>query len=256
MKLIIGSIESASDNHYQNLIKSLKESNSDNDSIVVEMFDRVLNDFTTFNDNQFNEVHLSLFNDNYKSINLNLLLNKLIKCLQPNKPLIIYNRFTDEVFELIKSSLILSGFKVNQSPSSSQDDVDGFSLLATKPSFEPSITLNRRPKNTNRKSLWSFSSPVQIDPNSLLTKDDKSKPQTPLSCPTTKKRRACADCSCGLREQLQQETDNNKVSIDNSTDLPKNFTSIQEAQQKGFSSSCGSCYLGDAFRCASCPYLG
>eukprot|EP00977_Amphora_coffeiformis_P012487 scaffold3077_cov162-Amphora_coffeaeformis.AAC.46 len=45
-------------------------------------------------------------------------------------------------------------------------------------------------------------------------------------------REPCADCTCGRSE---------------------NKTSEQPAVKK---SSCGKCHLGDAFRCASCPYLG
>jgi len=76
-----------------------------------------------------------------------------------------------------------------------------------------------------------------IDPDSLLDEEDLSRKTNgvPLKvCGTTGKRKACKDCTCGLAEELKGE--------------------VQDLEPK--KSSCGSCYLGDAFRCASCPYLG
>ena len=57
------------------------------------------------------------------------------------------------------------------------------------------------------------------------------------------KRRACKNCSCGLAELEAQEVSDTKQSA------IKEFKSTQ-------SSGCGSCSKGDAFRCASCPFLG
>ena len=71
-----------------------------------------------------------------------------------------------------------------------------------------------------------------IDENSLLTEEDLEK-KIPITCdPTTKKRKACKNCTCGLLE------------VQNNTPAPL------------FKSACGNCSLGDAFRCADCPYLG
>jgi len=78
-----------------------------------------------------------------------------------------------------------------------------------------------------------------VNADDLLDEDDKAKPD-PIDlkvCGTTGKRKACKDCSCGLAEEFAQEGEA--------------VTNTANAK-----SSCGSCYLGDAFRCASCPYMG
>lgn len=48
----------------------------------------------------------------------------------------------------------------------------------------------------------------------------------------------CADCTCGKKELMEG-----------------NITT-EQLETGQVESSCGKCYLGDAFRCASCPYLG
>jgi len=57
------------------------------------------------------------------------------------------------------------------------------------------------------------------------------------------KKRACKNCSCGLAEKEAAEA---AAAI---TGGP-----VEEVLLK--SSGCGSCAKGDAFRCASCPFLG
>ncbi|XP_056596507.1 anamorsin [Triplophysa dalaica] len=81
-----------------------------------------------------------------------------------------------------------------------------------------------------------------VDSDTLLDADDLKKPDPTslkMSCgeDSIKKKKACKNCTCGLADELEQDS-----KAAQKASLPK--------------SSCGSCYLGDAFRCASCPYLG
>lgn len=72
-----------------------------------------------------------------------------------------------------------------------------------------------------------------VEENELIGADD-SAIMAPSPCGTKPGRKACRNCTCGLAEaQL--------------TDL---------SAQAGSNSACGSCHLGDAFRCSTCPYRG
>lgn len=104
-----------------------------------------------------------------------------------------------------------------------------------------------------------------------------------------KRKKACKGCTCGLRELQEAENagDTEIVQLDAddmNSDLPTAKVAKGEdgggmvrreiietvmgadgkekkvkrvhVETKGATSSCGSCFLGDAFRCSSCPYLG
>lgn len=81
------------------------------------------------------------------------------------------------------------------------------------------------------------------DEDTLLDESDLVIPSTKRDdCEVGKggKKKACKNCTCGRKEEEEEEEKENK---------PKSIP--QEVK-----SSCGNCYLGDAFRCSTCPYLG
>ncbi|KAF7692180.1 Anamorsin-B [Cucumispora dikerogammari] len=78
---------------------------------------------------------------------------------------------------------------------------------------------------------------TDLDP-SFLTIEDTIRPQNTPTISGEIKRRPCDNCSCGLKPQI--DINNKNIEINNKTKV----------------SNCGSCYLGDAFRCGGCPFLG
>lgn len=151
------------------------------------------------------------------------------------------------------TAIKLSGFSEVNSDSVtllglSNQSVSGVIIKGKKPSFEIGSSrqlLNKSKDYTQQdvRKVWSLDVDTDdvglVDDNDLLDDIDLSKPTNESlreSCnPKEKKRKACMNCTCGLAEELNAEN---------------------TVVQKSVTSACGSCYLGDAFRCASCPYLG
>jgi len=85
-------------------------------------------------------------------------------------------------------------------------------------------------------------------------------PATECKPGARKRRRACKDCTCGLREELEGEDRVKREAADKALAAAKEkaaagvkLTTSDLAEVDftvaGKASSCGSCYLGDAFRC-------
>ncbi|KAM7196542.1 Cytokine-induced anti-apoptosis inhibitor 1, Fe-S biogenesis domain containing protein [Naviculisporaceae sp. PSN 640] len=103
-----------------------------------------------------------------------------------------------------------------------------------------------------------------IDEDTLLTEEDQRRPiQPPPECAPQpgQKRRACKDCTCGLAARLEAEDKARRAKADSDLNTLKlKAEDLNEMELdltvKGKTGSCGSCALGDAFRCADCPYIG
>ncbi|KAJ4302347.1 electron carrier [Collariella sp. IMI 366227] len=101
-----------------------------------------------------------------------------------------------------------------------------------------------------------------IDEDTLLTEEDLRRPiQQPPEClpQPGKKRRACKDCTCGLAERMETEDKVRRAKAENDLNtlkLKSEDLNELDFTVQGKTGSCGSCYLGDAFRCSDCPYIG
>ncbi|XP_058446910.1 anamorsin homolog [Malaya genurostris] len=165
------------------------------------------------------------------------LVSRFLKLVKPKGKVV----FKDDSAQpdIARTNLLLSGF-INIASE------DGNVYIGEKPNYEvgSATKLSFGLNKTNVAAVWKLDvnkdEEEQIDADELLDEDDKIKPtaESLRVCGTTGKRKACKDCSCGLAEELEAETRGSSV------------------QSSAVKSSCGSCYLGDAFRCASCPYLG
>lgn len=145
-----------------------------------------------------------------------------------------------------------------------------------------------------KASLWQTApAATTIDPESLLSEADRMVPKAARreDCDLEsalaggRRKKACKGCTCGLRELEEEESNGSSIVKLDATDqdlpagtngaaskVPGNKTEVTETvvdengqtrvvkriqvDTKGATSSCGSCYLSDAFRCSSCPYLG
>ncbi|CEP60715.1 electron carrier DRE2 LALA0_S01e17304g [Lachancea lanzarotensis] len=128
------------------------------------------------------------------------------------------------------------------------DDFDSDELTAAKSKFFDNVEGD--------------DSAESIDEDELVGEDEKNV-ITLVMCgkSKTRRRKACKDCSCGLKEQEEQALDaaraaqnsvlGQEVKFDEQELTEVDFT-IQGKKVGG----CGSCALGDAFRCSGCPYLG
>ncbi|PIL37056.1 hypothetical protein GSI_00748 [Ganoderma sinense ZZ0214-1] len=124
-------------------------------------------------------------------------------------------------------------------------------------------------RKASKKALWTLNAPStpSIDAESLLTAADRERPVAcePAVRGAPRRKKACKNCTCGLAELEAEELAQSKVvlldgkvdgqAIEVSQAEKERLMAAAAAAPKA-TSSCGNCYLGDAFRCSSCPYRG
>ncbi|KAI0068799.1 DUF689-domain-containing protein [Artomyces pyxidatus] len=263
LALAIGSLTTAGDGKYQTLISDLEGSRQ----VERQMLDRLLDGAATLTSGTYASVHVSLSESEYEALQprLSTLLSQLLAGLTPLGTLHLLNLSASLL--RLPSELTLAGFNVLATMPS-----DG-SIIAQKPAHTPGASFSLRTKSAGnkaaKKALWTLSAPSAgtIDADSLLTDADRARPAAcePVTRGGPRRKKACKGCSCGLAELEAEELRNGKVVLlDGSEDGRAAEVSrvdrdrlVQAAKAAPkATSSCGSCFLGDAFRCASCPYMG
>ncbi|KAJ6736014.1 ANAMORSIN-like protein [Salix viminalis] len=180
-----------------------------------------------------------------------LLVNEIFRVLKPGGTILIYSSQQSVIGEIdtaisgLQRKLLLGGFLEAEAlqPKSVglSTVICSFGVKAKKPSWNigSSFALKKSIKSPVKVQNDDYSD--LIDEDSLLTEEDLKKPQLPPvgDCEVGSAKKACKNCTCGRAEEEE------KVKLGLTMD-----------QLENPQSACGSCGLGDAFRCGTCPYKG
>ncbi|KAL5730345.1 hypothetical protein ACHQM5_003178 [Ranunculus cassubicifolius] len=146
------------------------------------------------------------------------------------------NENTDMTISTIKRGLPLAGFLVPT------EDVKPYIVKANKPSYKIGSSFSLKKSTKVLPKIEIDDDEDLIDEDTLLTEEDLKKPKLPIvsDCEVGSTKKACKNCTCGRAEEEEKV-----VKLGLSMDQIENPKS-----------ACGSCGLGDAFRCGTCPYKG
>ena len=163
---------------------------------------------------------------------------------------------TMDAASLVTTSFLLSGLKITSEKVGS----DRVTITGDR----PTTSILKEASEMNRFESSSFLKPKAAQPAKKIIKFDMNDddldendesalldlaPPPPNPLEATKGgddcsgRKPCDNCSCGRAEALAAGTE---VTVKD----------VKDKLVQAPSSGCGSCGKGDAFRCASCPYLG
>ena len=140
-------------------------------------------------------------------------------------------------YQTVLTSFLLAGL----SSASERREADGSRVLTATRKDTVTVSaapLKKKSNNNNTAVTISLDDDDMIDEDGLLSDDLLAPPpamgdRTAAATDDCSGRKPCDNCTCGRADGM---------AVDEPTAAP--------------SSSCGKCNLGDAFRCASCPYLG
>ncbi|EPS25398.1 Fe-S cluster assembly protein dre2 [Penicillium oxalicum] len=248
----------------------------DRQSTDLQMLDRLSAGLVKLSPNTYSHVHLLTDTDGSRRTEALQLLTRdvyttLVPAMKPGAKL----QTQDKPLTAADSmEAIMAGLVQNET---------GFE----KPNFEQAsvvpLKLGGRKKKTTGLTgiMGSFAAPASVETNtkpqtdnnddddelinedSLLDEEDFTRPIVPppeCQPKTGRRRRACKDCTCGLADRLEAEDRERRKNADKQLNVLKlqsdDLAELDFTVQGKQTGSCGSCALGDAFRCAGCPYLG
>ncbi|POS83909.1 hypothetical protein EPUL_006038 [Erysiphe pulchra] len=159
---------------------------------------------------------------------------------------------------------LLKGRSKNHTGLATKDTVNSLnsSAITNSNNLESRTNETRNLNYSVKPSFTDDDDEELIDEDTLLTEEEINRPlNIPFECAPKagKRRRACKDCTCGLAEKIAAEDAARRSDADAQLRVLK--LGVDELAEVDFTvqgkvGSCGNCSLGDAFRCASCPYIG
>ncbi|GAB2285026.1 hypothetical protein Dimus_019482 [Dionaea muscipula] len=179
-----------------------------------------------------------------------ILLGEISRVLKPDAKILLKLDLDDiksvanEKYSSIQRRLLVAGFLEPETVIRKSDDsssVQYIGVRAKKPSWKIGSSFSIKTVKRSLPKIEIGDSDL-IDEDTLLGEEDLEKPQLPVvgDCEVGSTRKACKNCTCG-----RAEAEEKVLKLELTTE-----------QLNNPQSACGSCGLGDAFRCSTCPYRG